>query len=260
MFSDADSPFGKPFYLSTTSGERIFGRQHRTESDWVGVFVHGFRSTCLGEKSQAFLDHAIKQDYSWTTFDMRGHGNSDGLFKNFTLTNALQDLRCVLESVGDRQILVVGSSLGGWLSLLAAQEPRFKIAAIMLIAPAIDFVHNYFDSLPQRQLDAWAKSGKQAFTDIYGGAAYSLRYQIIEDANSYLSPPVKSSINCPIEIIHGDDDEVVPLDISHQLIQDYSIEYSALSVIKGGDHRLNGFIPQMCDQIDTLWPQMIRDQ
>ncbi|MFC1664763.1 alpha/beta hydrolase [Pseudomonadota bacterium] len=259
MQNYAKSEIGERFCLATPTGERIFTFQHDAGSEKVGVFAHGFRSNCLGEKSQAFMEHAIKRGYSWISFDMRGHGNSDGLFENFTLTNALQDLDCILDSVEDREILLVGSSLGGWLSLLTAQERPRQIVAMMLIAPAINFVQNYFSSLPQQQLDTWAETDGRKFTDLYDGSAYSLTYQIIEDASSYENSTPKPPLQCPVKIIHGDHDEVISLDISHQLIQDYSIEHSALCVIKGGDHRLNKFIPEMCDQIDTLWQPMKRD-
>lgn len=250
---------GEPFQLSAENGDRIIGAQHETGSKAVGVFVHGFRSTRLGDKSQAFMEHAIQKGYSWRSFDLRGHGDSDGLFEAFTLSNALQDLLSVLDSIGDREILLVGSSLGGWLSLLAAQRRFPQIKAMMLIAPAFNFIQNFFGSLPQRQLDAWANSGRCEFTDIYDGSTFSLHHKILDDAKSYTKLPTTWPNHCPVKIIHGDQDQVVSLDISRQLTERYATENIDLHVIEGGDHRLNQYIPEMCNHIDALWEQMKRD-
>ena len=104
------------------------------------------------------MANAIQRGYSWKSFDLRGHGESEGLFEEFTLKNALEDLLGVLDSVNEQRVLLVGSSMGGWLSLLAAQRRLPKVKAIMLIAPAINFVQNLFDSLPKQELDSWARS------------------------------------------------------------------------------------------------------
>lgn len=250
----------EPFQLFTSSGERIIGEQHRTGSKAVGIFVHGYRSTRSGEKSKAFMANAIQQGYSWKSFDLRGHGESDGLFEEFTLKNALDDLLGVLDSVSEQRVLLVGSSMGGWLSLLAAQRRLPKVKAIMLIAPAINFVQNLFDSLPKQELDSWASAGIREFTDIYSGSTYKLNHQIMDERNSPALPPTKWPIHCPIKVIHGDQDEVVPLARSRQFVDQYNFKNIELQVVNGGDHRLNQYIPQMCGHINTLWQQMIRGQ
>jgi len=248
------------FQLRLKNGERITGEQHETGSKAVGVFVHGYRSTRAGSKSKAFMANAIQQGYSWKTVDLRGHGESDGLFEEFTLKNALEDLLEVLDSVKQRKILLVGSSMGGWLSLLAAQRRSSQVKAIMLIAPAINFVQNLFGSLSEQELDTWAKSGSRNFTDLYSSSVYTLNHKIMDEHSSPALQPSNWPIHCPIKIIHGDQDEVVPLARSRHFVDQYNFDNIELQVVKGGDHRLNQYILQMCGHINTLWQQMARDQ
>jgi pimeloyl-ACP methyl ester carboxylesterase len=130
----------------------------------AGVFLHGFRSDCDGSKAIALAQHAEHRGYSWVRFDLSGHGRSDGDFTTFTITDAVRDVLAVLEALAPRPVVLVGSSLGGWLSVLAAQHAPQQVRAMLLIAPAFNFVQNFLAALPAEELRRWARQGIRRFS------------------------------------------------------------------------------------------------
>ena len=148
----------RDFTVETAPGHRVRGHFSDFNSDPVGIFLHGFRSDCAGSKAIAFAQHAQKRDYSWVRFDLSGHGHSDGDFTSFTIADALRDVVAVIDALAPRPVVLVGSSLGGWLSVLAAQHLPRRIHAMLLIAPAFNFVQNFLADLPTQELRKWERT------------------------------------------------------------------------------------------------------
>lgn len=246
----------RDFTVKTAPENRVRGHILDSNSDPVGVFLHGYRSECEGSKSIALAQHAECRGYSWVRFDLSGHGRSDGDFTEFTITNALRDTLAVLEALAPRPVVLVGSSLGGWLSVLAAQRVPQQVRAMLLIAPAFNFVQNFLADLPAEDLRQWAHQGLRHFSDPYRTTTYALSYEIVRKIDRYdvLSAPVR--LECPLTILHGDQDEILPLANTLSFAERTQAPALRVEVVAGGDHRLLSSIPRMCAELDRIWEAM----
>ena len=102
------------------------------------IFVHGLNSDMQGIKALSIEKYAKKNKLSFLRFDCRGHGNSYGKFENFTISDWKKDLLDVLDNITIGQQIIIGSSMGGWLMMLAAKSRKSKIAGLIGLAPAAD--------------------------------------------------------------------------------------------------------------------------
>lgn len=259
--SRADVPAALPgeqtFALAAKAEQIVRGYFHDSGSGPIGVFLHGFRSHCNGEKSVAIARHAIARGRSWARFDLRGHGISDGLLAEQDISSALADLAAVLQSLPRRPLVLMGSSMGGWIMLLAALRLRERIAGLLLLAPAINFVQQNFASLPASVLSAWQARGYMTFPDAYAGEPYTLKYGLLADAARYDVMNQSLTLDCPVHVLHGENDEIVPLANSQRFISHALMPRLQFEVIPGGDHRLTDHVPVILRHIDELWRETL---
>lgn len=228
------------------------GCRFTSGTDRLGIFVHGFRSDCTGTKSEALARHARDRGYDWLRFDLSGHGRSGGQFRDFRLSSLLDELEAVLDHVAI-PVVLVGSSMGGWLSALAALRRPSQVRALVLIAPAFNFIQLNFGSLPPSELADWRENRWRKFASRYSDDFYELDYAVLADAQQFdlLSNP--QTLSCPVAIIHGEKDEAVPVKVSERFLSGLSCPKKSLTVVPGGDHRLNAAIPLLLDTVDRLW-------
>ena len=240
-----EKPFVWPQDSQALKGFQLVG------TDPGGVFLHGFRSHCDSEKALGLANHAANRGRSWLRYNQRHCGQTDEEFAHFTVSQAVTDALTMLDTLS-RPIVLVGSSLGALIALQAAQQRVESIVGLLLIAPALRFVERYFLSLPTDEIADWYDAGKKSFEDDYEDGSYSLNYAFYEDAINYRNiGPWK--INCPVSILHGERDEIIPLEDALELEQMIETTAVALKVIANGDHRLNASIPIMCSKLDQLW-------
>lgn len=216
-----------------------------------GIFLHGFRSHCDSEKAKALSAHAAARGRSWLRYNQRHCAQSNEEFAHFTISQAIDDALSVLDFFRQPAVLV-GSSLGAVIALQAAQQRAEMVNGLLLIAPAVRFVERFFLSLPKIEINEWRERGSKQFPDYYEGGVFTLNYSFFADAVAYQSPgPWK--FDCPVSILHGQKDELLPPHDSIELkgmIQSPSI---FLNIIPDGDHRLTDTIPLMCQKLDNLW-------
>lgn len=240
-----------------TGAARLAGYAHDTGTGPVGIFVHGFRSDCRGEKATALAEHAILRGYSWVRFDLAGHGQSSGQFATARLSDWLADLRALADHYAPRPLVLVGSSLGAWLAVLLARESP-AVGGLVLLAPAFNFLQRGYAALPPERQVRWRDEGRLTLPDPYGapGATYELEYGLVEDAvrHDVLSAPV--SVSCPVAIIHGRDDELVPVAISETFFRELRAPHKELVVVPAGDHRLTGAATQILSAVDRVWSRL----
>lgn len=220
-------------------------------TDPGGVFLHGFHSHCDSEKALGLAAHAAIRGRSWLRYNQRHCGQTNEEFAHFTVSRAVTDAVALLDTLS-QSVVLVGSSLGAVIALQAAQQRVESISGLLLIAPAVHFVKRYFLTLPDDQIADWRSAGTKAFEDDYEDGSYSLNYSFYEDAVKYQQiGPWK--LNCPVSILHGEKDELIPPEDSMELKQMIDTTATTLEIIADGDHRLNGFIPIMCSKLDQLW-------
>jgi pimeloyl-ACP methyl ester carboxylesterase len=251
-------PGEQTFTLQTENGQQLRGCFHDTGKGPVGIYLHGFRSHCNGDKALEIARHAIKRNRSWLRFDLRGHGQSDGELKDQIISSGLDDLLLVLDSITDRTIILHGSSMGGWISLLAALQRKQSVAGMMLIAPAFNFVQNNLANLPGPVLKHWQLETYMSFPDAYGNEPYSLRYDIIKDAEPHDVLNTQIALDIPVHIVHGEKDPIIPIINTEKFIHRAQIPALIYETIPDGEHRLTDHIPLIIRHIDSLWRGIYR--
>lgn len=243
-----------PFSLVTAPGAPpLSGFLQDTGSGPVGVFVHGFRSTCAGDKSLALARSAAQHGRSWVRFDLRAHGASPGDFRDFRVSTLLDDVLAVLDWCPPRPLVVVGSSLGGWLATLAARARPTRIARLILIAPAFNFVDQMFGRLPATQRRAWQDRGTMDFQDAFSGGQFTLDHAVLADARRFDVLDGDWHLPCPVDIYHGERDEIVNIALSRQFVDQVRAPARALHVLPRGDHRLAPAVPLILADLARTW-------
>ena len=204
------------------------------------IWLGGFHSEMTGTKAQALAEWAAATGRNYLRFDWFGHGQSDGRFVDGTITRWRGDALAVLDSLTEGPVVLVGSSMGGWLACLAALARPDRIRALVLIAPAADFTEALMKpGLPPHALAALERDGVWTRPSAYDDAGYEISAALLEDGArwSILDGPVP--IHAPVRILQGGADPDVPWTHALSLAQAIEAEDVVFTLIRDGDHRLS---------------------
>ncbi len=223
----------------TADGAALAWRRVSGRSPTV-VWLGGFHSDMAGTKAQALADWAEARGRAFVRFDYFGHGESDGAFAAGTITRWRADVLAVLDALAEGPVVLVGSSMGGWLACLAALARPARVKALALIAPAADFTERLLrPSLPPEALEALRREGAWTRPSAYDDGGYPIAAALLEDGArwSILGGPVP--IQVPVRILQGGADPDVPW--THALALAQAIEGAdvVFTLIRDGDHRLS---------------------
>jgi len=203
------------------------------------VWLGGFHSDMNGTKAQALDAWAEASGRAYLRFDYFGHGASSGEFRNGRITRWRDDSLAVLEKLCDGPQVLVGSSMGAWIALLAARARPEKIAALLLLAPAADFTEAliWARMTPDIRREVMER-GEWQRPSAYGDGPYPITRALIEDGRRHLLLDQPVEISCPVHILQGMKDPDVPWQHALKLMEKLSGN-PALTLIKNGDHRLS---------------------
>jgi pimeloyl-ACP methyl ester carboxylesterase len=226
-------------YLERPDGERIAWRRAAGRGPTL-VWLSGFHSDMAGTKAQALEAWAIEMGRAIVLFDYFGHGASSGEFEAGTITRWREDVLAVLDSLVQGPALLIGSSMGGWLSCLAAAARPDRIAALVLIAPAADFTERLMKpTLPPEALEALAARGRWVRPSLYDGEGYAITATLLEDGARWSILPGPVNVEAPVRILQGGEDPDVPWTHALELFQALNSRDAVFTLIKDGDHRLS---------------------
>lgn len=202
------------------------------------VWLGGFRSDMAGTKAEALADWAQKRGQAFVRFDYSGHGRSGGRFEDGTLSRWLGDALAVLETIPGPLVLV-GSSMGGWIALLAARALPDRVAGLLLIAPAADFTARLlWPALTPAEQRTILETGRLEQPSQYSADPNVLTRALIEDGEKHLLMGGPIAFAGPVVILQGGADPDVPL--AHvQALAALLDPPPRLRVIADGDHRLS---------------------
>ncbi len=199
------------------------------------IFCGGFRSDMTGTKATALAEWTAARSQAYIRFDCFGHGQSSGHFTDGRISHWRGDICHVLDELTDAPQVLVGSSFGGWLSVMAALDRPERVAALVLIAPAIDMTERL---MWQRFSDKTrATLMKEGLIDDPEG--YPITRALIEDGRKHLMLAAPIALDIPVRILHGQRDDAVPWQLSLALAERLTGKDIELHFIKNGDHRLS---------------------
>jgi pimeloyl-ACP methyl ester carboxylesterase len=225
--------------LLLPTNERLAYRQSPGDPPAV-LFCGGYTSDMGGTKALALERHCRSQDRAYTRFDYLGHGASSGRFAAGTIGSWRDDALAVVDQVTTGPLVVVGSSMGGWIMLLLALARPERVQALVGIAAAPDFTEDLL--LPQarpaqrRQLD---EQGYWLQPSAYGGPPYPVTRALLEDGRRHLLLRAPIPVRCPVHLLHGQRDPDVPWPTALRLAEQLESEDVTVELIKAGDHRLS---------------------
>jgi len=204
------------------------------------VFLGGFRSDMTGTKALFLEEFCRCRGRAYVRFDYFAHGQSSGDFARGTISRWRDDAIAVIDSLTEGPQILVGSSMGGWIMVLAALARPERVAALVGIAAAPDFTA---DLLPRRlsaaQLRALDEAGRVVLASPYEPEGYLYTKALVEDGNRNLVLRGAIPLTCPVRLLHGMADESVPWQQSLALAERLAGSDITLTLIKDGDHRLS---------------------
>lgn len=225
--------------LARPDGETIAWRRVAGAGPTV-VWLGGYRSDMAGTKAEALAEWAGAQGRACLRFDHLGHGESSGDFEaKGAVTRWREDALAVIDDLTEGPLVLVGSSMGGWLACLAAMARPERTAGLVLIAPAPDFTEKLIE--PALTADARAAllaDGVWRRPSAYGSPDPITRL-LLEDGARWSILPGPVPIAAPVRILQGGADEDVPWRHALELAQAIKAEDVVFTLVKDGDHRLS---------------------
>lgn len=229
------------FSTFTTAQDRTLAYRHTERTDGKASFVwlSGFKSDMEGSKVTRLEDWAKSEGHGFLAFDYSGHGKSEGQFVDGTISAWREDTLAALDTLTDGPQILVGSSMGGWMALLAALARPDKIAGLVLIAPAPDFTAKLMwpDFDPEVQATIM-EEGLYMHPSDYD-EPYPITRALIEDGRNWQILDDAIAFDGPVRILQGMQDEDVPWEHAQRLVDGMTSKDIAFTLIKDGDHRLS---------------------
>ena len=227
-----------PQYLETETRRRI--AYQRSDGQGPGiVFLGGFRSDMTGTKAQYLEEWARAQGRAFLRFDYSGHGQSSGEFEAGAIGDWAADARAAITALTEGPQILVGSSMGGWISLLLARDMGQLVAGLVTIAAAPDFTEDSmwqgFDADQRKVLEA---VGKIALPSEYGEPLVITR-RLIEDGRNNLVLRKPLLLPFPVRMLQGTADADVDQSVALRLLEHVSGDNIRLTLVKGADHRFS---------------------
>jgi pimeloyl-ACP methyl ester carboxylesterase len=240
---------GAPIALRYRAGSKAPG------ITWLG----GYRSDMLGTKAEALDQWAAKNDHEFLRFDYSGHGESGGDFNEGTISRWLNESLAVHQRYNQKPQILVGSSMGAWITLRMTQELRKQgqgPAGIILIAPAPDFTSRLIEpNLSEEYKKSLIEKGYFEEPSEYSPNPFIYTRNLIEDGrqNQVLTGIIETG--CPVHILQGMKDEDVPYSHAMLLTEHLPVDNVTLTLVRDGDHRLSR--PQDLDLMTRSLEMMI---
>lgn len=204
------------------------------------VFLGGFMSDMSGGKAQALEGYARAQGRAFLRFDYRGHGASSGRFEDATIGDWRGDALAMLDEMTEGPQILIGSSMGGWIMLLAALARPERIAGLIGIAAAPDFTEDLiWARATAEQRAALENVGYVDNPSAYSEEPYRITRRLIEEGRGHLLLNRPIALICPVRLIHGLEDPDVPWQTSLRLAEALESKDVEVTLVKGAGHRLS---------------------
>jgi pimeloyl-ACP methyl ester carboxylesterase len=226
-------------YLKISNNKKIRYLSNNFQDNLYIVFLHGFMSNIEGEKPKAIFKYAKKNKLGFLALEYSGHGKSSGKFTKGNISKWTKEVEISIKKIVKKNnLILVGSSMGAWLSLNLFKYFKNQIKGFLGIGSAPEFLQNLmWKKFTKKMKDETIKKG--IYNLKHGSYEYPITYQLIKDGrkNKILNKKIISKIN--VTMIHGNKDEVVPKSYSKSVLKIFPKAKKKLIIIKNGDHSLS---------------------
>ena len=226
-------------YLKISKNKQIRYLDNNYQEKIYIVFLHGFMSNIEGEKPKEIFKYAKKNNLGFLALEYSGHGKSTGKFTKGNISKWSKEVKITIKKVVKKnKFILVGSSMGAWLSLNQFKYFKDQIKGFLGVGSAPEFLqHLMWKKFTQKMKDETIK--KKIYNLKHGNYVYPITYQLIKDGrkNKVLNKKITSNID--ITMIHGSKDEVVPPGYSKKVLKIFNKANKKLVIIKNGDHSLS---------------------
>ncbi len=224
----------------------------------VVVFLPGFRSDMTGDKATHLAQFCATRGQAMLRLDYSGHGASGGRFEDGTIGLWTEDALAAIDHLTRGPLVLVGSSMGGWIALLAARARRDRIAGLVGIAAAPDFTETLmWQAMAPAERDTLLHDGVLYIPSQYGDP-YPITRKLIEDGRRHLLLRAPIPLDCPVRLLHGQRDPDVPWETALRIAERLTGPDVHVTLVKDGDHRLSR--PQDLALLErTLTPLLVQN-
>ena len=204
------------------------------------VWFGGLNSDMDGTKAIFLSNLSKKNKINFCRFDYFGHGKSSKRFEDCVISDWLNSGLKIIDEVIGTDAILIGSSMGGWISTLISLKRKKRVKGLILIAPAIDMTKNLmWDKFStQEKKEISSKGFLERYTEQYK-SSYKITKALINDGKNHLILKDKISLSIPIRIFHGVKDDAVPWNLSLDLMSYFSSSDIKVNFNKNGDHSLS---------------------
>lgn len=226
-----------PNQKSFTAYHKISAKQNNKHGI---IFLGGFKSDMNGTKATAIAAYAKKNDLDFIKFDYSGHGTSSGDFVDGSIDLWLEDTLRVIDQLTNKPQILIGSSMGGWIMLLAALARPERIAALIGLAAAPDFTEELiWNYLSNEQKTILANTGQVLFNNEFCEHAYPISQKLLKESKPHILLDKEIPINIPIHLIHGMEDKDVPFSTAIRIAEKVTSKNVQISLLKNAGHGLS---------------------
>lgn len=241
-----------PLHLHRPDGETLAYARVEGEGPTV-LWIGGFRSDMEGSKALALETAARERGWNYVRYDHFAHGVSSGEWRQATIGRWREDAVALIDHI-DGPVIPVGSSMGGWIALLAAAARPDAVSGLVLVNPAPDFTERLmWPSLEDHQRQAILRDGEALMPD-EGLGPWVLTRRMIEEARDWLVLDGAIDIAAPVHVLQGRADDVVPWRHAVSLAERLDRAAVRLDLIPGGDHRLStpGDLERLIEAVEAM--------
>ena len=226
-------------FLKSSSTIKIRYLTNNYKNSPTVVFLHGFMSDLEGDKPKAFLKYCNKKKIGFLGIEYSGHGKSDGEFTRGNISKWSNQVKiCIKKILKNRKFILIGSSMGSWISLNQFKFFNKQILGFLGIGSAPEFLENLIWKKFTKNMKKEIKK-KGIYNLKHGNYEYPITYQLIKDGRKNKVLKKKYNNSLAVTMIHGNKDDVVPIKYSKKILSLFNKANKKLLIIKNGDHSLS---------------------
>ena len=226
-------------YIKINNSKKIRYLKHNQKNSNYIVFLHGFMSDLEGKKPKAFLNFAKKKRLGFLALEYSGHGKSSGNFTSGNISKWTKETKLLIKKIVKKnRIILIGSSMGAWISLNQFKYFKKQIIGFLGVGSAPEFLENLMWNKFSKKMKNEIK--KNRIIDLkHGDYKYPITLQLIKDGrkNKVLNKEIYQNLN--VTMIHGSKDKSVPVSYSKKVLKMFINAKKKLVIVKNGDHSLS---------------------